>query len=346
MMTATRIEIDSPYFEDAHVGQVFDDAPAVTVTSGHAALQHALFGDRMRLPLDTTLTAAVTGKEAALAHPNLVCNIAIGQTTFPSQRVRGNLFYRGLVLHCPVFVGDTLRTITRVVAMKQNRPKPGRAATGMVVLEMHVENQRGQTVLHFWRCPMLPCRDPEADTGHVDSFDEIPTEIEWPVLETAVPSGWRLDVYRDRTPGAHFADIAEGATYVIKSRDTVTCAPELVRLTLNMATAHTDAASSAYARRLLYGGHTISMAAAQITRALPNLVTLVAWRSCDHTAPVFEGDVLRTEVCVDAKRPLETETGGGLVDLHAVVHADRGDQAPDAATDVAVLDWRVVGLMA
>jgi 2-methylfumaryl-CoA hydratase len=344
---ATHIEIDSPYFEDAYVGQVFDDAPAVTITSGHTALQHALFGDRMRLPLDSTLSETVTGNSAALAHPNLVCNIAIGQTTFPSQRVRGNLFYRGLVLHRPVFVGDTLRTVTRVVAMKQNRPKPGRAATGMVVLEMHVENQHGETVLHFWRCPMLPCRDPEADTGHADSFDEIPTEIEPAALEAAVPAGWRLDVFRDKVAGAHFADLGEGTTYAIASRDTVTSAPELVRLTLNMATAHTDAASSTYQRRLVYGGHTISMAAAQITRALPNLVTLVAWRSCDHTAPVFEGDILRTQISVEAKHPLKkVKTGGGLVDLHAIVHADRGEQAPEQGSDVGVLDWHVVGLMA
>ena len=115
-------------------------------------------------------------------------------------------------------------------------------------------------------------------------------------------------------------------------------------LTLNVAKAHTDAASSPYGKRLVYGGYTISMASAQIVRALPNLVTLLAWRSCDHTEPVFEGDVLRTEFTIDAKHTLAS--GGGLVDLHAVVHAARGDQAPALGADASVLDWRVIGLMA
>jgi 2-methylfumaryl-CoA hydratase len=339
-MTATcdrKITIGSPYFEDLKVGQVFDSAPGLTLTDGHASWHAAQFGDRLRLPLDATLCESVTA-DRALAHPNLVCNIAIGQTTEPTQRVRGNLFYRGLVLQTPVFIGDTLRTATEVVALRQNRPKPGRDATGLAVLEVHAENQRGDIVMHFWRCPMLPCRDPAADTGENDSFDAIPKELDRDQILNAVPREWRLDRFRKRTPGPHFEDVSVGAHYLIEARDTVTSAPELARLTLNMAHAHTDAGASRYGQRLVYGGHTISMASAQIVRALPNLVTLLAWRSCDHTAPVFEGDRLWTEFTVQEKTRLQN--GGGLLDLHAVVHADREEQTVD------VLDWRLVGLMA
>lgn len=347
-MSADRIEIRSPYFEELKVGQIFDDAPAVTLTEGHAVLHEAVFGDRLRLPLDGALSRAVTGSSRLLANPNLVCNVAIGQTTGPSQRVMGNLFYRGLVLLRPVFLGDTLSTTTKIVALRQNRPRPGRAASGMAIFEVHVENERGETVLHFWRCPMLPCRDPEADTGHADDFDVIPSEIDMARVKAAVPDGWRLDVFRERLSGAHFADVPEGATYAVEGRDTVTCAPEIARMTLNVAFAHTDAAASPYGRRLVYGGHTISVAAAQIVRALPNLVTLLAWRSCDHLAPVFEEDALRTEVTIEGKHPLER--GGGLVDIRARVHARRDGQAPEQAPapdgDVPVLDWRVIGLMA
>jgi 2-methylfumaryl-CoA hydratase len=332
-----RIVIGSPHFEDLKVGQVFDSAPGVTLTSGLAAFHSSQFGDRLRLPLDADLCESVTG-QAALAHPNLVCNVAIGQTTEPTQRVKGNLFYRGLVLQRPVFIGDTLRTTTEIVALRQNRPKPGRAATGLAVLQVHVENQHGDTVMHFWRCPMLPCRDPEADTGERDSFDAIPEEIDAGQISAAAPSHWRLDRFRKESPGQHFADVSVGTHYVIEARDTVTCAPELARLTLNLAQAHTDAGASAYGKRLVYGAHTISMASAQVTRALPNLVTLVAWRSCDHLAPVFEEDRLWTEFTIEDKRSLEQ--GGGTVDLHAVVHAERSEEA------VEVLDWRVVGMLA
>jgi acyl dehydratase len=336
------INVEAPYFEDLKVGQLFSDAPAVTLTSGHAAFHEALFGDRLRLPLDATLCEKVTGSSRALVHPNVICNVAIGQTTSPTQRVKGNLFYRGLVLHQPVFIGDTLRTSTKIVALRQNSAKPGRDATGLAVLEIHVDNQRDETILHFWRCAMIPCRDPNAATGASDSFDAIPAELDLKQVEAAVPVEWSLDEFRRVIPGEHFEELTEGSQYHVEARDSVTSAPELARLTLNMAKAHTDAAYSPYGKRLVYGGYTISMASAQILRGLPNLVTLLAWRSCDHTEPVFEGDVLRTDFTIDAKHTLPG--GGGLVDLHAVVHATRGDQALGA--DASVLDWRVIGLMA
>ena len=47
--------IDAPYFDDLHVGQVFDAAPAMTLTAGTAALHQAILGDRLRLPLDGEL---------------------------------------------------------------------------------------------------------------------------------------------------------------------------------------------------------------------------------------------------------------------------------------------------
>jgi len=341
-MAGDRIEVGSPWFDELERGQTYEDAPAVTLTEGHAAFHEAAYGDRLRLPLDAELCRAVTGHERLLANPNVVCNTAIGQTTFPSGRVIGNLFYRGLVLQRPVHLGDTLRTTTTISALRQNRPKPGRRATGMAVFEMHVENQRGETVVHFWRCPMLPCRDPEADTGHADSFDAIEAELDMDGVRDAVPKGWDLEAFRGRLPGAHFEDVPDGVTYAVEGRDTVTCAPEITRLTLNVAGAHTDAGAAAHGRRLVYGGHTISTAASQITRALPNLVTFVAWRSCDHTGPVFEGDVLRTEFEVEARHPLPD--GGGLLDLRARVFAERAEGGSDEQEQV--LDWKTLALMA
>src|SRR5919199_188253 len=343
-MTANRLSVGGPWFEDFKLGQVFDDAPAVTLTRGHAVFYQALCGDRLRLPLDHELSRAVTGRAEPLAHPTFVCHVAIGQTTSASQRVRGNLFYRGLQFLRPVHLGDTLRTRAEVVALRQNRPKPGRPATGMVVLRIHVQNQRGKPVLDFWRCPMIPLRDPEGDTGHQDSFDDIPSGINLERLASKVPWGWRLDIFKDRTRQRRAArgDLVPGTVFDIEGRDTVTGAPELARATLNLAAVHTDPGAGAYGRRLVYGGHTISIAGAHAARALPDLVTIVAWRSCDHTGPVFEGDVLRTELHVEA---VHARDGYQLIDLRAVVHAYPAADAGDpTAVDKPVLDWRFVAL--
>jgi 2-methylfumaryl-CoA hydratase len=333
------VSVAGPHFEDFEHGQVFEDAPALTLTSGHAAVHQALTGDRLRLPLDAELSRAVTGAAQPLAHPNLVCDVAIGQSTGPTQRVLGNLFYRGLILLTPVFVGDTLRTRTQVVALKQNSRRADGSATGLVALRIQTENQRGEPVLDFWRCPMIPLRDPAAETGHADRFDEIPDEIELARVVEAAPVDWDFEALRAVVPGERFAQLEPGTTYEVEGRDTVTAAPELARLTLNVAKAHTDAGGSVHGRRLVYGGHTISVAAAHLSRALPALATIVAWRGCDHLGPVFEGDVLSTTVEAEAGHELDG-TDAGLVDLRMLVSADRGDGelAP-------VLDWRAIAMI-
>lgn len=339
-MREHRVQVGGPYFEDFEIGQRFDRAPALTLTTGHAAAYQAIVGDRLRLPLDAALSEAVTGRSEPYAHPHLVCNIAIGQTTLASQRVRANLFYRGLVFLHPVFIGDTVTTTTEVVGLKQNQSKPGQPGTGLVALRMRVCNQHAVLVLDCWRCAMVPLRDGEADTGRRDTFATIPNDLDIKEVEAALPD-WRLDRFRALTGGGHFDEIQEGTIYEIEGRDTVTSAPELARLSLNIAALHTDAEASPYGRRLVFGGHTISIAAAQTVRAVPNLVTIMGWRSCDHLAAVFEGDILQTEVTVEERHPLPG--GHGLVGLRAVVHARGGEHG---ASGEPVLDWRFIGLMA
>src|SRR3954449_1304703 len=88
----------APFFEDLRVGQLVDSAPAVTLTEGMAAVHRAIVGDRLRLALDSKLARDLLGLRSALAHPALVWDVAIGQSTVVTARVIANLFYRGLVL--------------------------------------------------------------------------------------------------------------------------------------------------------------------------------------------------------------------------------------------------------
>ena len=331
MDPSATIDVGGPWFEDLAVGQQFD-APAVTLTAGHAALYQALTGDRLRLPLDHHASQRVTGRAEPLAHPLLPINVAIGQSTIVSQRVKANLFYRGLVLRRPVHLGDTLHTTTRVVALRQNRAQPGRPATGVAVLEIVTRNQHGEDVLHFWRCPMLPCRDANAATGHADDLERVGHVVNAEDITRAIP-GWDVATTTQGWRGGRATDIEPGQHFRIEARDTVTAAPELVRMTLNVAMAHTDARLSYLGHRLVYGGHTISLAFAQATRALPNLLTILAWEACDHTAPVVEGDRLRSAVAVLEKR---TVPSGALLKLQVQTWAERDV----AENEERVLDWR------
>ncbi|MFZ0042487.1 MAG: MaoC family dehydratase [Solirubrobacteraceae bacterium] len=333
-MTAVTLE-SAPFFEDLKVGDRIEHAPSLTLTPGHAALHQAIVGDRLRLALDAGLSSEVLGPGAVLAHPALVCDVAIGQSTLITQRVIANLFYRGLAFRRAPVIGDTLSTVTEIVALRQNSSKPGRDATGLAVLRVRTVDQERRPVLDFWRCAMLPLSDRQGRTGRDDDLDAIPSELDSGSLSAAV-TDWQLHRYRELVGGSTFAELVPGANWAVEGGDVVSAAPELARLTLNVATAHHDA--TANGRRLVYGGHTIGIAASQLTRALPNLVTIVAWRGCDHLGPVLEGDTLTSEV--EFVGGEELESGGALVDLRSRVTAHRESESEP------VLDWRLVGVLA
>jgi acyl dehydratase len=334
----TPVETFAPYFEDLTHGQVFASVP-ITLTTGHAAQHQSILGDRLRLALDAVLARGVVGAEAPLAHPGLVCDIAIGQSTEPTQRVIGNLFYRGLVFHRLPLIGDTLKTTTEVVGLRQNSAKPGRPATGLAALRIRTSDQEGREVLDFHRCAMLPLGDGDGQTGAADDLTTIGSPPDRDTMVGAL-SGWDLSRFRAEVPGPHSDALEVGTTWKIAGADVVSSAPELARLSLNIAFAHHDRGAGRAGRRLVYGGHTIGIAAAQLNRALPNLLTILGWQSCDHLGPVFEGDTLRSTLELEGLDPLPS--GGALLHLRSRVVA-QGEPGED---EREVLDWRLFGAMA
>ncbi|MEZ5499763.1 MAG: hypothetical protein R3E77_10090 [Steroidobacteraceae bacterium] len=334
--------VDVPWFEDLPPGEEFD-APAVTLTTGQSALYQAITGDRLRLALDHGAARAVTGAAEPLAHPLLAINMAIGQTTWATQRVKANLFYRGLTLMKTVCLGDSLYTRTRVIAAHRNQLREQREATGLVALEITTRNQRNETVLHFWRCAMVACRDrlpTEGGTGN--EIERVGRDFDVTLPERIAAdyaSRWQVAAWASGLSGRRAAQFAPGETMSLTPRDTVSLAPELVRLTLNLAMTHTDAGASYLGERLVYGGHVIALAFAQLTRLMPNLLTLISWDECSHTAPVLEGDRLRSEA-----RVLESKQIGDLAlqRIRVVSYAARGTIQHES--EQQALDWTLTAL--
>ena len=147
---------------------------------------------------------------------------------------------------------------------------------------------------------MLPLRDPDARTGHADR------------------------------------ELRPGTTVRVIGGDVVSSAPELARLTLDVARTRCDDEAG---ERLVYGGHTIGLALTQAVRALPELVAVVSWHGCDHTGPVREGDTLTSSVTVERVDP--GPVGGRLAHLRSVVRTRSGP----AGGSREVLDWRYVALL-
>jgi acyl dehydratase len=329
--------VEGPYFDELAIGQEFAGAPGLTLTPGLAAAHQAIIGDRLALALDAERCREVTGG-GLIASPALVWDVSIGQSTVVTQHAKANLFYRGLAFRRVPVLGDTLRTVTQVVALRQNQPREGRAPTGLAVLRISTVDQESRPVLDFWRCAMLPLREASARTGHADELDP-PVPKDAPADLGNLIAGWRLDRFAQRSAGPRPPALRAGQSWPAVGGDVVSAAPELARLTLNVAIVHHDAAAAG-GQHLVYGGHAIGLALAQATRSLPSLVTVAAWHGCDHLGPVHEGDTLRSTISVEQVDHLPG--GGALVHLRSLVRAD----APDGLAPRAVLDWRYVAVVA
>ena len=332
MRSSTAREVRGPYFDELTVGDTYADAPAVTLTEGMQAAHHVITGCRLRLSLDHGLARSVAG--GPVATPSLVWDISIGQSTVVTQHVRANLFYRGLRFLRQPFLGDTLSTLTSVEALKENRRRPDREPTGLAVLHIVTSDQDGRTVLDYRRCAMLPLSPGAPPTGN---FDDVSGQIELPgdeAFEVSV-ADWDLDAYASGTVLTRRQRLEAGQVLTVVGADVVTSGPELARLTGYVAIVHHDA-RAAGGDRLVYGGHTIGIALHQLTRAIPDIVTVVAWHSCDHVGPVRELDVLVSTV--DIERLDETRGSGRL----ATVRVRTSKVTHDGEL---VLDWRLVVLV-
>jgi acyl dehydratase len=335
MNTGTeQLTAEGPWFEELRVGQVLHNASGLTLTEGLAAAHQAIVGDRMRIGLDHEFGRRLTGQEKPPAAPSLVWDVSIGQSTSVTHHVVANLFYRGLSFRRLPSLGDTLYSRTEVVALRQNTVREGRPATGLAALRITTSDQAGRPVLDYWRCAMLPLRDQGAHTGSADDLALVGTGA-GVGDSSATITGWNLDAIGKLYGEAAGPVLEAGQTWTITGGDVVSSAPELARLTLNIARAHHDASSAS--GRLVYGGHTIGVALSQVVRAFPDLLTVLSWQSCDHLGPVREGDTLSSSVDVEAVRQLAT---GRAVDLRSRVAARTvpGEQPRD------VLDWRFTAL--
>lgn len=310
-----------PFADDLTLGRSLPLAPEITIDEGIAAQYHAISGDRMRLPLSTPLTTAVTGEHRRLVNPGLVMQIAIGQSTVATRRVIANLFYRGVKIHQPVYVGDTLSTTVTPIAARL--ASSGERAK--VLLRMLTTLGDGSTVIDFERVALIPVKDRQSfhEAGEIGIADrETPLHDFVPF----VPASWTVEAYPSVTP-----TIRENV--IDELREPLTDSLALVRLTGNHAAAHRDIDAGVAGRRLVYGGHVVALAQAALTRQTDPL-TVIGWRSCDHLAPTFEDELLQVSIRLEDTLGLSA----GAVQGYRVRASVKGSDG--SSRDV--LDWRPV----
>jgi 2-methylfumaryl-CoA hydratase len=320
---------DGRFFEDFGIGQHISHALPRTLHGGDISMYMALTGEKPPLSSSTELARSL-GFARELVPDLLVFHVVFGKSVPDvSHNATANMGYADVRFLRPVYPGDTLVAESEVIGLRE----VSSGDAGVVYVRTRGTNQKGQEVLSFVRWVMVPKRDREQAKG-TNNVPQLPAVVapdrlpvpdtmnlqRFPDLAWAFGSTARWDDYQ---PGERL-DHADAMT--IEEADHV----QATRLYHNTAQVHFDAHSaktSKHGRRLVYGGHVISVAMALAQNGLNTALRMAAWNGGAHVGPTFAGDTLRafTQVIECAEVPSRRDVGAVRLRLSAVKNVDASE---------------------
>jgi 2-methylfumaryl-CoA hydratase len=332
------------FFEDFRIGQVIRHATPRTLSHGDVALYAALYGGRFAVQSSDPFATAI-GYARAPVDDLLVFHVVFGKTVADiSLNAVANLGYAAGRFLSPVYPGDTLTAASEVIGLKEN----SNHKTGVVYVRSIGMKQDGTPVLEYVRWVMVRKRD-EAAPAPGEHVPALPGAIEPAALGQACP---QIDTqaYDTELAGSphRFDDYAVGERIDHVDGMTVEEAEHQIatRLYQNTARVHFNLFSESkgrFGRRLIYGGHVISLARALSFNGLANAFHVAAINGGRHVAPLFAGLTVFawSEVLATAELPGRRDVGA--LRLRTVATKDRpcADfplRAGDADDPAVILD--------
>ena len=278
------------FFEDYSIGQVIEHAVPRTVSGGERALYHALYPARHAL-YSSDAFAQACGLPASPIDDLAAFHVVFGKTVPDvSLNAVANLGYAEGRWLKPVYAGDTLRSSSEVIGLKQN----SNGKTGVVYVRTTGTNQRGETVMEYCRWVMVRKNDldaPAPETVLPDLKTVLAPE------DLVIPDGLSFEGYDFTLAGEphRWGDYEVGETIDHVDGVTIEEAEHMMatRLWQNTAKVHFDATFRPDGQRLIYGGHVISMARALSFNGLANAQMIVGLNGGAHANPCFSGDTVK-----------------------------------------------------
>lgn len=278
------------FFEDYQLGQVIAHAVPRTVGAGERALYHALYPARHAL-YSSDEFARSCGLPVSPLDDLAAFHVVFGKSVPDiSLNAVANLGYAEGRWLRPVYAGDTLRSSSQVIGLKQN----SNGKTGVVYVRTQGQNQRGERVLDFVRWVMVRKRDPGAPAP-ATVVPDLAAAV--PAADLVVPDGLDFSAYDYQQAGeAHrSSDYQIGEKIDHVDGVTVEEAEHMMatRLWQNTSKVHFDSTLRADDQRLIYGGHVISMARALSFNGLANAQMIVALNAGTHANPCYSGTTIK-----------------------------------------------------
>lgn len=328
------------FFEDYKVGEVIAHAVPRTVAEGERALYHALYPARHAL-YSSDMFAQDCGLESSPLDDMAAFHVVFGKTVPDiSLNAVANLGYAEGRFLRPVWPGDTLRSVSEVIGLKQN----SNGKTGVVWVRTTGLNQQDEPVMSYVRWVMVRKNDLDAPAPET-VVPDLKSALD--VTDLSIPEGLDFTGYDFVQAGeAHrWGDYEVGE--VIDHVDGVTLEEAehmlATRLWQNTAKVHFDATFRPDGQRLIYGGHIISLARALSFNGLANAQMIAGLNSGAHANPAFSG--LTVKAWSEVLDKAETDAPGvGAIRLRLVavkagaepgkLRGEDGKYLPDVLLDL------------
>ncbi len=336
------------FFEDYSVGETIVHAVPRTISGGERALYHALYPARHAI-FSSDAFAQSCGLAGAPLDDLILFHTVFGKTVPDiSLNAVANLGYGEGRWLKPVRSGVTLTSTSEVIGLKEN----SNGKTGVVWVRTTGRNEAGVAVLEYVRWAMVRKRDQSTPAPNPVIPALSPTVSSDALI---VPEGLDFSRYDFGLAGEphRMRDYKIGEKIDHVDRVTVEEAEHMLatRLWQNTAKVHFDATNRDDGKRLIYGGHVISLARALSFNGLANAQMIVALNAGTHTGPCFAGDTIAawSEVLDKAET---SARGVGAVRLRLVAHKvevdpfvlkdDTGRYAPGVLLDLDL--WALMPL--
>ncbi len=325
------------FFEDYAVGDVITHAVPRTINMGERALYHALYPARHALH-SSDVFAQDCGLPCSPMDDLITFHTVFGKTVPDvSLNAVANLGYAEGRWIAPLWAGDTVTSSSEVIGVKQN----SNGKTGIVWVRTTGRNQHGDVLMEFVRWVMVRRRaDGPAPAPVVPELSKVVD-----AADLVIPKGLDFTGYDFTLAGEPHRWGDYGVSEVIDHVDGVTVEEAehmmATRLWQNTSKVHFDATNRADGKRLIYGGHVISLARALSFNGLANAQMIVALNGGAHANPCFSGDTVRAWTEVLDKAEVDAP-GVGAVRLRLVatkgkagdLRGDDGKYLPEVLLDL------------
>ncbi|MDG2570773.1 MaoC family dehydratase, partial [Vibrio parahaemolyticus] len=271
----------------------------------------------------------------------LLFHVIFGKTVPDiSLNAVANLGYAECRFLAPAWPGDSFTARSEVIGLREN----ANGRTGIVYVRSTGYNQHGTAVLTFIRWVMVNKRNLAAPAPE-PAIPETASAIAGHTL--AIPEGLDLTAYDVTLGGSpfRFEDYAVGERIDHIDGMTIEEAEHQIatRLYQNTAKGHFDEVlqkGSRFGRRIVYGGHIMSLARSLSFNGLANGCFLAAINGGRHVNPAAAGDTVYTwsEILDKALLPGRADVGALRVRTLATRDVDGAHHpAPGGEGEAAVL---------